>query len=285
MSSSFRNSAAALALIFFAAGCSTAENTQTNISEKPVIEVVQLDSAVDEQKGESVLMLAQVNQLTDEVRTLRDRVEVLEFELERARQRQIELYEDLDRRVREFERRAQPVPDTQPATETTTETQPGSTEEVVTEPEQADTQPAQEQPATEPAVIVDPQVVQEAYESAFRTIRKGRYEDAILEFNALIESYPSSDLVDDSLYWIAEANYAMQKFDEALPAYERVIRDYPNIRRAPEALLKIGYIYYQKADYAESQLYLLDVIDKYPASRSALSARRRLDKMERDGVL
>ena len=50
-------------------------------------------------------------------------------------------------------------------------------------------------------------------------------------------------------------------------------------------MLKMGYIFYDLEDYVEAQNYLMEVINRYPASRSAFSARRRLDKMEREGLL
>ena len=234
-----------------------------------------------------VLTVAQVMELSEDIRTLRDRVEQLEFELEESKSRQRQLYDDLDARLRIYERNTgaddthsgltSQSEEDQPADETQPVTGESSDDTVATEEVEQAAEP-------EPEPTVDPAVVREAYDSAFRTLRQGKYEDSIIEFENLIKTYPESDLVDDAWYWIAEANYVTQKLDLALTGFERIIRDYPNNQRASEAMLKIGYIHYELKNYEEAQNYLLQVIDRYPASRSVFSARRRLDKMERDGL-
>ena len=272
----------------FVAGCATAETSVSNsagntgATEQPAnSDAVNVDELVP------ATMVAQVQALSDEIRTLRDQVEILEIELDDTRQRQKDLYNDLDARLRKFERTApaQVTPASDDATEPTPEASSvdsESPESVETPSDTEVVEAIEEQPAAEP---VDPEVVREVYDNAFRTLKQGKYEDAIIEFTALIQNYPQSELVDDALYWIAEANHVIKRFDIALLGFEQVIRDYPDSRRAAESMLKLGYLFYDRQDFEQAQNYLLEVIDRYPASRSAFSAQRRLDKMERDGNL
>ena len=273
-----------LSMLVVAVGCTPEANssssTSTPVSEAPATETSQLPP-------EQVLTVAQATILSEEIRTLRDRVELLEFELEKARDSQKQLYDDLDSRLRKFERdklTATPAAAEQestPQTETVDEQQPEHSE--ATDPSSSADSDEQSEQASEP--VFDPNVVREAYDNAFRQLRQGKYEDSIAEFENIIATYPDSELVDDSWYWIAEANYVTQNYDVALPIFERMVRDYPDNQRASEAMLKIGYIHYDLQNYQDAQNYLLEVIDRYPASRSAFSARRRLDKMAREGVL
>ena len=272
-----RWTATALSMVFMFTGCAPVQTSSDVVAPVETVTVTDGGAA----STPSALMLAQVQEMSDEIGTLRDRVEILEFELDKSSQRQKQLYDDLDQRLRKFERRDNSLDSTPSQPQTGSGTQPDSTDEG--SPDATD---GVEPVAVElPALDVNPQVVREVYDNAFRALRQGKYEDSIIEFQALIDTYPNSELVDDALYWIAEANYVTQKYDLALPVFERVIREFPENQRAAEAMLKIGYIYYDQQNYEEAQIYLMEVIDRFPASRSAFSARRRIDKMERDGVL
>ena len=221
---------------------------------------------------------AQVQQLSDEVRSLRDQVDVLESELEKTRKRQNDLYSDLDARLRKVESMptATPVPQSQ---QTTAET----AEPVLVEAEVADQNETETVELTELQPPVDPTVVRDLYDQAFRNLKVGKYEESITDFTSLIENYPDSELVDDALYWIGEAHYITKNYDSALEKFDQIIENYPQHRRAPEAMLKIGFIYYDREKYDQAQNYLVEVIDRFPSSRSAFSARRRIDQMIRDG--
>ena len=281
----YRWSAMALTMVFMLTGCAPTQSSSDVVATVETVTVT--DGGVAFASTPSALMLAQVQEMSDEIGTLRDRVEILEFELDKSSQRQKQLYDDLDQRLRKFERRDNSLNSTPSQPQTGSATQPDSTDPTdSTDEGSPDTTGGVEPVAVElPASDVNSQVVREVYDNAFRALRQGRYEDSIIEFQALIDTYPNSELVDDALYWIAEANYVTQKHDLALPVFERVIREFPENQRAAEAMLKIGYIYYDQQNYEEAKIYLMEVIDRFPASRSAFSARRRLDKMGRDGVL
>lgn len=240
--------------------------------------------------GQLLRALSLISELTREVKELRNRVEILEYELEQTQERQNQLYDDLDQRLRAESARLSseadadlPVSEEQPAEPAETESaldEPAPTED--SETAATETTEVPPEPEPEPVVEFDPQLARDAYNQAFQLLRKGKYEDAISEFTSIVESYPTSDLVDDSIYWIAEANYVTENYDTALDAFKSVVAQFPDSQRAPEAMLKIGYIYYNKGEFDSASDYLLEVVDKYPASRSAFSARRRLDKMERE---
>ena len=278
-----RIAAWSLLSVVFVAGCVAPVESPQSSSTSPTESTTTGESGVELDEVVSQTMVAQVQALSDEIRSLRDQVDVLENELDETRQRQKDLYDDLDARLRKIE----------PPMATGTGSDDGTS--VSGEGTAIDSETAEpsgevsgEIPVeipTEADEAVDPTVVREIYDDAFRTLRQGKYEDSIIKFKALIQNHPESELVDDSLYWIAEANYVTKNFDVALPVFEQIIRDYSENRRAPEAMLKIGYIYYDQQNYEQAQSYLLEVIDRFPASRSAFSARRRLDKMERDGNL
>ena len=287
-----------LLLAALVTGCAPVEPTVgSSLEDSKATKVAQSDATGDVNVEALVpaTMVAQVQMLSEEIRSLRDQVEILESELDTTKQRQKDLYDDLDNRLRRLERSAPTnsgvstsgTGETAPSESTAPDTSDASmTEEGAAPAEVEGSESAVDTSVPETVEVeVDPEVIRAVYDSAFRTLRQGKYEDAIIEFNALVQNYPQSDLVDDAFYWIAEANYVTKKYDVALTGFEQVIRDYPDNRRAAEAMLKIGYIYYDQQDFEQAQNYLEEVIERYPASRSAFSANRRLNKMKRDGNL
>ncbi len=280
---------AVLVLIILASGCEPVETS----SATPVTNVTISDAPANQPEiTVSPQMVAQVQQLNQEIGVLTDRVEVLEYELNEARKRQKQLYDDLDLRLRKFERLQsrsesganvqKPEPDSQAEpTQSEDTTSPETTVEAIEEP----AAPSISTEITSQPVLtdIDLQAMRDTYDDAFRTLKTGDFDEAKIKFREFIDSYPSSDLVDDAWYWIAESNYITKEFEQAIKLYQYVAREYPDYQRAHEALLKIGYIYYELENYEEAQLYLNEILDKFPASRSAFSAQRRLNKMKRDG--
>ena len=252
------------------AGCS-APASRSAAQPAPVIEEQSPPSV-----SQAVIALEQLDRLTTEVRGLTNQVEILQFELTRIQNRQKQVFDDVDYRLRELERGRSDSSgaSSTPAPATSSIEIPSSESDDVIEDSADQTQ----------AATLDPTVVKALYDEGFNALRGGQYEEAISKFQELVSTYPGSELVDDSIYWIAEANYVTQEYDQALDAFERVVSDYPGSQRAPEAMLKTGYIHYSRENFDVAKEVLAEVVDKYPASRSAFSARRRLNKMERDGL-
>ena len=264
--------------LVFTMGCETVPNAQS-------------DTGVAEPADKGALGL--VTETTNELKQLRERVQLLELELSRNKKRMSQLYNDIDIRLRKLERRSGSAAGTSEATTDTSESSTPTTtsDDSSVQPQTSDESSVEQSTSDEDSTapiqveVTREEGDREVYDKAFRALRDGEYEDAIAEFGRLVEQFPNSQLVDDGWYWIAEANYVTQNYEGALPVFEKVVKEFPDSQRAPDAMLKIGYVFYELADYEKAGNYLNQVVELYPASRSAFSARRRLDKMKRDGVL
>jgi tol-pal system protein YbgF len=203
-------------------------------------------------------LLRQLEELQTEVRQLRNSVEVQDHELEQLKSRQRALYDDLDERLRDAERRA------------TTATAPES--------------PAT--PAALAAVITSSRVTtapqQQEYDAAFELMKQGLYDRAIKAFRAFLTKYPDSGLADNAQYWVAEGNYVLRNYKLALEEFNKVL-NYPQSPKAPDASLKIGYVYYELGAYDKARKSLIDVKERYPNTSVAKLATTRLDKMKKEG--
>ncbi len=266
-----------------------------------------------------VRALSDVQNLQVEVRELRDRVERQEFELERLRNRQRDLYDDLDQRLRAAERDSMQSRSTAGALAPSGTTLPtiggesagviqgravapsGETGDLqlptIGEPSSGDGAPASsgdiaiEQPAIDTAgaavPATPPQPVsndaQGAYDQAFSLLKQSRYNDAIGAFEAYIQDYPVNDLTDDAYYWLAEARYVTREFEAALNGFRTVTTNFPESQRVPASYLKIGYIQYEIGAYEDARETLSYIMKNFPTHRVAVSAETRLKKMDREG--
>jgi tol-pal system protein YbgF len=205
-------------------------------------------------------LLRQLEELQTEVRQLRNSVEVQGHELEQLKGRQRALYDDLDKRLRDAERRGT-------ATAPTAETSAAVAGVVAPS-------------VAAPRVTTAPQ--QQEYDAAFDLMKQGLYDRAIKAFRAFLTKYPDSGLADNAQYWIAEGNYVLRNYKLALEEFGKVL-NYPQSPKAPDASLKIGYVYYELGTYDKARKSLNDVKEHYPNTSVAKLAAARLDKMKKEG--
>lgn len=215
-------------------------------------------------------MLQRVETLTQEVQQLRGTVEEQAHTIEGLKQRQRDLYLDVDRRLSSVERGGQtPSSMTAPGVQPDAAAQPGS--EATTPPGPAKSQ-ASSNPLRE----------QEEYQKAFNVLKEGRYEQAITDFSAFLKTYPSSALTDNAQYWLGEAYYVTRRFDEAAREFDKVAGNQESRKRA-DAMLKLGYTHYELQKWPEARKVLEQVVARYPGNTVARLAEKRLQDLRAAG--
>lgn len=221
-------------------------------------------SPADTNTRETLLdLLRQLEELQNEARQLRNTVEVQGHELEQLKNRQRTLYDDLDKRLREAERRSTAVA-APPAPPVTT---PPATTTVLSTP-------------AAPRTVTPAQ--QQEYDAAFELMKQGLYDRAVKAFRAFLVKHPDSGLTDNAQYWIAEGNYVLRNYKLALEEFTKVVNA-ANNPKAPDALLKIGFVHYELGAYDKARKTLTDVQERYPGTGVAKLAAARLEKMKKEG--
>jgi len=241
-------------------------------------------------------MLQRVDQLSDEISLLTGAIELQEHNIDRIKKQQRELYLDIDRRLREVESRATtqaPVGGlTIPKTQTSTQPDlPAST--ATTSGEQATTSEAAAQAATAAAAAAAtaqtqaPSATQveekEAYQAAFDTLKEGRYKKAKTELIAFLEKYPNSSFAGNAQYWLGEAHYVTRNFSQGIIEFGKVLNQYSSSNKVPDAMLKLGYTYYELKQFDQSKQILQKLRDVFPKSTAARLAGKRLDRIRKEG--
>ena len=112
--------------------------------------------------------------------------------------------------------------------------------------------------------------------------QRGRYDLARQGFDDYAEKFPRTDLSDDSLYWAGECWLAQKKPREAIAAFDKLFRSYPQSDKAPAAHLKKGIAHHELGEKAQAMVELNFVVNQFPGSDEAKSARQRLKSLGGD---
>jgi len=216
-------------------------------------------------------LLLKVESLQTELQRLQGQNEEQLHALQELKQRQRDLYIDIDRRLLQLERNA-------PASSAAIGAAAGS---AIGQASSSAAQPATSA-ATSGAITTAPTVLegeQEAYQEAFNLLRELRYDKATVAFRDFLKTYPNGRYAHIAQYWLGEASYAQGDFKQAIQDYRMLIDNYPNSPKLAEAMLKIGYSEYELKNTQAAQASLERLIQTYPGTTEAGQAQNLLKKI------
>ena len=198
-------------------------------------------------------------ELAVEVSQMRGELEQQGHEIAKIKKQQSELYLDTDRRLRMLE--------------TVSQTQTGSVVDGAN--------PDNRSTTTSAATTVNEE--QLAYQTAFDTLKEGRYKKAKVELQAFLRRYPDSNYAANAQYWLGEAYYVTRDFDQSIIQFEGVISNYPGSSKIADSMLKLGYTHYEKKQYDKAKTVLSELQQRYPQASAARLADKRLQRMQQEG--
>ncbi len=126
--------------------------------------------------------------------------------------------------------------------------------------------------------------IQAIYSKGYRLFLEENYPKAIQSLKKIVVKYQDNRIVDNSLFWMAESYFKLNKFKQALNYYKLIYRHLPFSEKADYALFKIGYIYFKQKNYSKSDIAFLRILKEYPDSefrKSSLNYRRKIKKNRR----
>lgn len=244
---------------------------QTDTSNLSTEERVQRLERILNNQG-LVDMLLRLDNLQAEIQAMRGELELHSHQIEEIKQRQRDLYVDIDRRLLRLERSG--VSDgaqIEPSTSTAPHSGTAATASVAPQVKPETTSHT----ASESSIADE----QKAYQNAFDMLRDLRYEQAVKEFRKFLQDYPQGRYAHIAQYWIGEAKYAQRDFKQAIVDYQKLISDYPNSPKLAEAMLKIGYSQYELKQYTQAETTLRQLIKSYPGTTEAGQAQNLIKKI------
>jgi tol-pal system protein YbgF len=117
----------------------------------------------------------------------------------------------------------------------------------------------------------------ELYSQAYADFARGNFELAVQGFETYLRYYPETEFSDNARYWIGECHYGQQKFDEAIDAWNQLLRDFASSDKVPDARVKKGMALERLGRRSQALLEYRYVLDRYPNSPAARIAREKLN--------
>lgn len=176
-------------------------------------------------------LLIQMEQMQQEIATLRSQVESQAQQLSALEQDQKTRYLDLDRRVASL----------------------------YSQPAVADKVDSNDTSAATPSVSAA-----DAYKAAMTLVREKKFAEANEAFSEFAENYPEDKLVANAHYWNGEVYLVQKKLSEAKASFEHVVTTFPQHSKTADASYKMGVTLHKLGDNAGAREWLEKVIQQYP---------------------
>jgi len=224
------------------------EKLRSDLTEQGKRLDARLEAAAATTSRSQIDLANQIEQIKGDMAKVRGQIEVLTYELEATQKRQKDFYVDLDNRLRKLETAAAA----------------------------AEAKPAAAAPGD--AAPADPAAEMRDYETALTLFKSARYRDALAGFLGFIKSYGNSGLLANAHYWAASAHFQLREYARAAELFAKVSAAWPNDARAPDALLGQANSQQEGGDLKGARKTLEQVVDRYPASTAAQTARQQLKK-------
>lgn len=117
------------------------------------------------------------------------------------------------------------------------------------------------------------------YKNALTDYNAGRHDLAMQQFQDYLKYYPNTELAGNAQFYVADLEYRQKNYQAAVAGYDRVIEQYPEGNKIRAALLKKGYAQLELGQKDAGVASLRTLIQRYPRSTEANSARERLRRL------
>ena len=115
------------------------------------------------------------------------------------------------------------------------------------------------------------------FQSAFVIGLQKNYNSKISKLEKLIDSYPTSEYIDDAIYEIGRSYLMLDNNSKAISNYKKLLTNLPNSDLARKAALEIGMIYFNESNFTNAIEAYKNVISSYPGSEESYTALESLE--------
>ncbi len=195
-------------------------------------------------------MLNQIEQLKQEIASLKGEQEVVSHHIDATQQRQKDLYGDTDSRLRKLETSGAPV----------------VVPIVVTAPEPV-------------VVLVVPSDMQ-ALEAANNLSQAAKHKEAFDAYDKLLKEFPNSNLAPEALFGLGYSQFSLKNYKAAIATQQKLLEAHPESAKAADAMFNMANSQIQLGQVDNAKKTLRDLMNKHPASLVIPSAQKRLKALE-----
>lgn len=127
-------------------------------------------------------------------------------------------------------------------------------------------------PSLEPAVLTEQQLYQMAYDSAINS----QFERAIAEFDQYLSIHPQGRFTTNSHYWKGQSYLYLARYDEAISEYNVILQQYPGDAKVPDSMYGQAIAYEGMGNVQRARQLLQQIMRDYPNTGVASLADTRL---------
>lgn len=200
-------------------------------------------------------LFMQLQQMQEEIATLRGMLEEQQHELSKLRQESLERYQTLDSRL--VEGAGTPASNSSTAAASQAER-------------------SASQGSDEPA---DPEKEKLYYDASFDLIKERDFDKAQQAFTAFLRKYPNSQYAGNAQYWLGEVSLVQGDLQAAGKAFALVADNYPEHNKVPDSLYKLADVERRLGRADRARGILQQVVAQYPSSSAAQLAQKDLGKL------
>lgn len=209
----------------------------------------------------------QLQQMQDQLSRQQGVIEVLQNDISRMKQENLERYQDLDRRI---------GTGVAPAATPENSSAGGDLNAPGAAAGTGAAAPAAPAAGGEPA---DPAKEKLYYDAAFDLIKAKDFDKASQAFAAFLRKYPNSQYAGNAQYWLGEVNLAKGDLQGAGQAFAKVSQLYPKHAKVPDSLYKLADVERRLGHTDKVKGILQQVVAQYPGTSAAQLAQRDLQRM------
>jgi len=226
-------------------------------SPTPIVDISDTESTSDQkatvkaelnaQRLQQSEQYYQMQVLKDEVRTLRGMLEEINHQLQQIKQRQMDDYLDLDRRVLSL------------TNSHNTSTGEATGVDVAADPAVVDGQATDDswRMIETAKVVVDPAEMKADYDNATKLLLKNRdFDGAVSALREHINKFPQSPYVANAHYWLGEIYDVRQQTDLAIQSFRTVVDNFGDHSKAMDARFKLGKLYHKLGETKKAKSLL-----------------------------
>lgn len=213
----------------------------------------------------------QLQSMQQQIERQQGAIEVLQNDVARMKQENLERYQDLDRRIGTG---AAPA-----ATPENSSTGGNLNAPVAAAGAGAGAAAAAAQAPAAGSEPADPAKEKLYYDAAFDLIKAKDFDKASQAFAAFLRKYPNSQYAGNAQYWLGEVNLAKGDLQGAGQAFAKVSQLYPKHAKVPDSLYKLADVERRLGHTDRVKGILQQVVSQYPGTSAAQLAQRDLQRM------
>ena len=206
-------------------------------------------------------LFSQLQELQQEVRDLRGKVEEQAHEIQQLDRKRLQDYQNLDKRITQLQKQgggAAPAPSGLSGA--------GAAAPVTIGAGSGNDRGSKQE-------LND-------YRAAYDLLKNQKIDQAEKAFEKYVKDYPKSQFAGNAYYWLGKLYLIDGTTDSARDSFERLINKYPGNRKVPDATFELAKLYYQAGKRDQAKKLLDKVINDYSdaAATTAELARAYRDK-------